>query len=71
MPRRLVFALLFGFLVLPSPAGAQAGPKLESITVELWSEFDQPSMLVISEFVVSEETQLPASVTMRFPIEGI
>jgi ribosomal protein L40E len=57
-------------MVFPSTAGAQGGTKLESINIELWSEFDRPSMLVINEFVVSQNTPLPAEVTMRFPKEG-
>ena len=70
MPRWLIFTLLFGLMLFPSIAGAQGGTKLESINIELWSEFDQPSMLVIDEFVVSQDTPLPAKVTMRFPKEG-
>jgi len=70
MPRWHIFTLLIGLLVLPSTAGAQGGTKLESINIELWSEFDQPSMLVINEFVVSQDTSLPAKITMRFPKEG-
>jgi hypothetical protein len=70
MPRWLVFTLLIVLLIFPSTAGAQGGTKLESINIELWSEFDQPSMLVIDEFVVSQDTPLPAKVTMRFPKEG-
>src|SRR5574341_537916 len=57
-------------MVFPSTAGAQGETKLQSINTELWSEYDQPSMLVINEFVVSQETPLPAKVTMRFPKDG-
>lgn len=70
MPKWLVFTLLFGLMVFPSGASAQGGAKLESLSIELWSEFDKPSMLVINNFVVSKDTPLPASVTMRFPKEG-
>jgi len=70
MPRWLMFTLLFGLIVFPSAAGAQGGTKLESINIEFWSEYDQPSMLVITEFGVSQDTPLPAKVTMRFPKEG-
>jgi hypothetical protein len=67
MHKWLVFALFFALMVAPSTAGAQGGTKLQSINIELWSEYDQPTMLVINEFVVSEDTPLPAAVTMRFP----
>lgn len=70
MPRWLVFSLLLTLLVIPSSAGAQGEPKLESINIELRSEYDQPSMFVIYGFKVSEETRLPAEVTLRFPDES-
>jgi hypothetical protein len=70
MRKWLVFVLLFGLIMFPSPAGAEGGVKLASLNVELWSEYDQPSMLVIDQFVVSQDIPLPASVTLRFPKEG-
>ncbi|RPJ19329.1 MAG: hypothetical protein EHM33_30445, partial [Chloroflexi bacterium] len=70
MRKWLVFILLLGLLISPSVVGAQGGTKLDSINVELLSEYDQPSMLVINEFIVSQKTPLPAAVTMRFPKEG-
>jgi hypothetical protein len=65
--------LLLGFAVLaafPSSAGAQGETELEAINIELWSEWDRPSMLVIYQFVVSQETPLPVEVTLRFPIDS-
>jgi hypothetical protein len=70
MRKWLVFVLLFGSLMFPSTAGAQGGTKLASLNIELWSEYDKPSMLVINRFVVSQNTPLPASVTLRFPKDG-
>lgn len=67
MRRWLLFVLLLGFLVFPSSANAQSGTKLKSIHIELWSEYDQPSMLVIHEFTVAESTPLPVQVKLRFP----
>jgi hypothetical protein len=67
MRKWLVLTLLLALTILPSAAGAQGGTKLDAMHIELWSEFDQPSMLVINQFVVSQDTPLPASVTMRFP----
>ena len=62
-----VFALLLGLIIFHATAEAQSGTKLKTINIELWSEYDQPSMLVIQEFVVAESTMLPADVTLRFP----
>lgn len=66
----LVFVLLLGGLVFPSPADAQGGIKLKSMNVQLWAEYDQPTMLVIHQFTVDESTPLPARVTLRFPKQG-
>ncbi|HXQ35264.1 MAG TPA: hypothetical protein VN843_14705, partial [Anaerolineales bacterium] len=63
----LLFVLLSGLIIFPSSADAQGGTQLETVNIELWSEYDQPSMLVIHEFVVAESTTLPAKVTLRFP----
>lgn len=70
MRKWLVFVLLLGLLLFPSAADAQGGTKLDSLNIELLSEFDQPSMLVINQFVVSQDTALPVEVTLRFPKEG-
>lgn len=67
MPKWLIVSLLLALLVSPSAAGAQGETKLEAINLELRSEYDQPSMLVIYEFIVSNTTPLPAEVTLRFP----
>ena len=70
MRKWLVLTLLFGLIMFPSAVGAQGGVKLDAIRVELLSEYDQPSMLVINQFIVSQNTSLPAAVTMRFPKDG-
>jgi hypothetical protein len=56
-----------GLMMLPSSVGAQGAVKLDSMSVELWSEYDRPSMLVIDQFMVSQDTPLPAAITLRFP----
>jgi hypothetical protein len=70
MPKWLVLTLLLGWLVFPSSAGAQGDAKMEEINIELWAEYDEPSMLVIHQFVVSQDTPLPVDVLLRFPKEG-
>jgi len=62
------FVLLFLFpLVFPSSAHAQNAVALESLKVRLWSEYDQPSMLVIYDFEVTADTALSARVDIRIP----
>src|SRR5262245_30647387 len=63
----LLLVLLAGLMIFPSSADAQGSTQLESVNIEFWSEYDQPSMLVIHEFVVAESTSLPVEVTLRFP----
>lgn len=70
MRKWLIFVLLLGVLILPIPAGAQGEIRLKSVNVQLWSEYDQPSMLVIHEFALDESTPLPAKVAVRFPKDG-
>ena len=70
MRKWFIFVLLLVVLAFPVSAGAQGGINLKSVNVELWSEYDQPSMLVIHEFTVDESTPLPAKVTIRFPKDG-
>ena len=70
MQKWFAVLLLSLLLAFPSVARAQGVVKFESLSIELWAEYDQPSMLIINEFVVSPETPLPAQVTLRFPKEG-
>lgn len=70
MRKWLIFVLLAAALLMPIRAGAQGEIKLKTVNVELWSEYDQPSMLVIHEFVLDESTPLPAKVLVRFPKDG-
>jgi hypothetical protein len=70
MRKWLVFLLLLALMIFPSAVHSAAEPKLDSLHIELWSEYDQSSMLIINEFVVSQSTPLPASVTLRFPKDG-
>ncbi len=70
MRKWLVFILLLGLLLFPTGAEAQSSIKFETLNVELWSEYDQPSVLVISEFTLSKDTPVPATVTFRFPKDG-
>jgi hypothetical protein len=63
----LIMGLLFAF---PLHASAQNEIELSDVTVQLWPEYDQPSMLVIFDFTISDKTSLPAQVTFRLPTEA-
>ena len=46
---------------------AQDSLELESLSIALWPEFDQPEMLVIYQGSLAPETALPAAVEIRIP----
>lgn len=54
-------------LLFPFSAQAQSSVTLDSLKISLWSEYDQPTMLVIYDFKLPADTKLPATVKMAFP----
>jgi hypothetical protein len=68
--RKWLFLFVAILLVLPAPVQAQSGLTLETLNVRLWSEYDQPSMLVIVDFAVATDTPLPTKVDLRVPQSG-
>ena len=65
--RRWFTLLSLLLLILPSSVRAQNAVTFESLNVRLWSEYDQPSMLVIYDFELTPDTTLPAKVDIRIP----
>ncbi len=71
-------SLLMATLAAPSSTIAspafikpvQTGLALNSLQVQLWPEYDQPTMLVIYDFELPTETELPVRVTFRIPEEA-
>lgn len=72
MPRSLMGVVLVGvaLVMIPGSVAAQSPIALSSVQVQLWPEYDQPSMLVILDFQLAPGTELPASVSMQFPKEA-
>lgn len=70
--RTFFLSLLLGaMLVFPaSLASAQSDITLPLVSVQLWPEYDQPSMLVITDFEIPAETSLPVNLTFRIPKEA-
>jgi hypothetical protein len=69
--RKLGLILILGMLfVFPSLVSAQNDITIAKMTVQLWPEYDQPSMLVITEFQVTAATALPVAMTFRIPQEA-
>ena len=66
--RKLIMIFLLGaFLVFPISASAQSDAALSFVTVQLWPEYDDPSMLVIVDFQVATDTGLPVTLNFRIP----
>lgn len=65
---RFLFVLVV-LAAVPSVALAQAGgtPRLASLVIEIWPEYDRPAALVILSGVLAEDVKLPAPVTLRLP----
>ena len=60
----LVFLLLIS---LSSTASAQQNLVLPQVEVDLWPEYDRPSMLVINHILLPESVNLPLAFSFRIP----
>jgi hypothetical protein len=66
--RRLALTcLLIALWLLPRPALAQEGVTLDALTIELWPEYDRPSVLVILRGTLAPSVRLPATVVVHIP----
>lgn len=66
----MVMVLLPALLGLPffTTAGqAQQAVVFESVLVNIWPEYDQPSVLVIYHLSIASQVSLPAEVSIRIP----
>jgi len=70
MRKWLLTAVLGLAFMFPSFSSAQTNISLSNVSVQLWPEYDQPSMLVIVDFDVTTDTQLPAKITFGIPQEA-
>jgi len=66
--RKLFLIFVVGVMsVFPSFVFAQSNNALSSMTVQLWPEYDQPSMLVITDFKLVTGVSLPVDLTFHIP----
>jgi len=65
--------LALALMLLPALGLAQGGgapkgnPRLASLNIEIWPEYDRPAVLVILRAALAEGVKLPATVTLRLP----
>lgn len=66
--RLLILAAILLLGILAPPALAQNQPdELVALSIELWPDYDQPSMLVLMTGTLAPATPLPATVTIPLP----
>lgn len=67
--RGLFFTLLLLLLFMPiTPSKAQStASSIESLTVDLWPDYDRAAVLVLLTGTLSDDTALPATVTVPLP----
>jgi len=63
----LLLILLAAILLSPTLAGAQGDLSLAAVEVDLWPEFDKPSMLVIYSLTLPPGTSLPVEMEFLIP----
>jgi hypothetical protein len=66
--RKWIIALfVITFWLIPYPASSQENVQLSTLEVDLWPEYDRPSVLVIYHITLSDETQLPTELIFQIP----
>jgi len=66
--RLLILMIVLGaFFVFPNFVFAQSNFTIDNVTVQLWPEYDQPSMLVITDFKLPDNATLPMNLAFRIP----
>jgi len=67
--KRKTFMVLIIFMTMPMAAGfAQSPvPVIGSLGIEIWPDYDKPSVLVMLTGELPEDTRLPATVTLPLP----
>lgn len=67
MNKWLSLALLVTLIAIPYSAQAQNKISFESVSVQLWPEYDRPDMLAILNLQLSADTPLPIKITVQVP----
>ena len=69
--RKLFLIMAIGmFMLFPVPASAQGSLVLSSVSVQLWPEYDQPSMLVLMDVGLPATTLFPVKLTFHIPADA-
>lgn len=68
MKQRCLFLILLFTLILPGAGHTQSkAMAIDSLTIELWPDYDRASVLVLLTGALPADTTLPATVTLPIP----
>jgi hypothetical protein len=67
MLKKLSLLILLLICLIPAGSSAQTQTSFASLSVDLWPEFDKPSMLVMYQITLSPQVKLPAEIRLRIP----
>ena len=70
MKKCFVILAILAALWVSMPVQAQSSLRLASVTVNIWPEYDKPSVLVIYHLTLPDSATLPATLTLRVPAEA-
>jgi uncharacterized OB-fold protein len=65
-----ILAACLTALLTPALVRAQAGVHFSTVQVDIWPEYDRPSVLIIDHLTLAGGTALPASLTLRIPSQA-
>lgn len=68
--RRMIAVLFIIVATIGRPVKSQEIISISSVQVEIWPEFDRPEVLVIYHVLLTDDTQLPALVTIKIPTKA-
>jgi hypothetical protein len=71
MRLKLFLFVLLALLVAPVPAHAQTPITFSSVYIRLWPEYDDPAMLVMYDFELPRDVDLPINFTIALPPEAL
>ena len=71
MKRKSLMLLIF-YMMMPMATGFAQNPVsvIDSLGIEIWPDYDKPSVLVLLTGALPADTRLPASVTIPLPEEA-
>lgn len=70
MVKKIVLITLVALIVFVPLVQAQESPSIDTLVIDLWPEYDKPSILVIYKAELSPEVSLPAEITLRMPVQA-